>query len=230
MVKYRISAVVLAGGGSKRMGRNKALLKIGDKRMIQMVVEVLQGLFDEVLLVTRNPSTFYMLDDVKFVMDAIDTRKKNSLIGLYSGLLEARNEFIFIVPCDMPFLNIKLIKHMVETLDGEDVRVPMVGPHFQPLHGLYRKTCLPYIKNQLDEENYKIIDFYDHVLVRPVCETEIRRIDPGLNGFVNINTQSDYEQAKAKWLLDRSMQVNKTNKGKRSEKQNETRRSNDILQ
>lgn len=230
MVKYKVSAVVLAGGSSTRMGRNKALLKLGDKRMVQMIVETLQDLFDEVLLVTRTPSTFHMLDDVRFVMDAIDTPEKNSLIGLYSGLLEAKNEYIFIVPCDMPFLNRKLIQHMVETLDGEDAKVPMIGSHFEPLHALYRKTCLPFIESQIKNKHYKIADFYDHVLVRPVCETEIRRLDPGMNGFININTEAEYEKAKAKWLLDRSVKTKNATKEGRSEHFNETRRSNDILQ
>lgn len=230
MVKHRISAVVLAGGGSTRMGKNKALLRIGDKQIIQMIVEVLQDLFDEILLVTRNPSTFHMLDDVRFVVDEIDTPKKNSLIGLYSGLLNASHDYIFIVPCDMPFLNREFITHMVETLDGEDVKVPMIGSHFQPLHALYRKTCLPFIKKQLDEEHYKIVDFYDHVLVRPVCETQIKQLDPGLRGFTNINTESEYQQAKLRWALDYPTQRKETKKRQRRAKQNETRRSNDILQ
>lgn len=230
MLRHKVSAVVLAGGNSKRMGRNKALLRIGEKKMIQIVVETLEPLFDEVLLVTRNPSSFYMLDNVKFVTDVLDTEKKNSLVGLYSGLLKANNEYAFIVPCDMPFLSNALIAHMIESLDGEDVRIPMIGSYFEPLHAIYRKTCLPYISDQLRDENYKITAFYDHVLVRPVSETHIRKIDPHLSSFTNVNTEAEYLNAKARWALEKDITVKQQKHVKRSEKKNEKRRPDDILQ
>ncbi len=199
MIKEKITAVVLAGGASKRMGRSKAQLPVGDKRMIEWVVKAVNCLFDETLVVTHHPQSFPMLENVRMVQDLIVAEKRSSLIGLYTGLYHATNDTIFVVPCDMPFLNRKLIEHMIRMLDGEDIRVPLIGQHFQPLHAFYRKSCLPFMRQSIDAENYKIIRFYDEVLVRTVDEATVRQYDPDLNCFMNVNNSQDYDQVQAVW-------------------------------
>ncbi len=199
MMKHRITGVVLAGGASKRMGRSKALLPLGNKRMIEWIVKALSSLFDEVIVVTRQPQTLPMLEDVRFIQDIDASSARNSLVGLYTGLLNATNDRIFVVPCDMPLLNRGIIEHMISLLDSEDALVPMIGPHYQPLHAFYRKSCLPFIRTYIDNNQYKIIQFYDDVLVRTVGEEVLRHYDPELNVFLNVNNEEEYGKVADAW-------------------------------
>ena len=199
MMKHRITGVILAGGASRRMGRSKALLPLGNRRMIEWIVLALDTLFDEIIVVTHHPQSMLMLENVRFVQDAVKTDDRNSLVGLYTGLLHASNDTIFVVPCDMPMLNRSVIEHMISVLDGEDVRVPLMGKHFQPLHAFYRKNCLPHMRRYLVECRYKVVNFYEDVLVRTVDEKALRTYDPELLSFMNVNNQEDYQHMIRLW-------------------------------
>jgi len=185
----KVTAIVLAGGNSTRMGQNKALLKIGSKTLIEIMVEKLIDLFHEIIVVTNNPEDYPMLKNVRFEKDSIETPVKNSMVGIYTGLLKSSNAHAFVVPCDMPFLNMHLVKYMLTELGEEDILVPFLEGHYEPLHAIYNKTCLSFIKDMLDVGNYKIINLYDYVNTVKVNEKEIRIIDPQLRSFMNINTK-----------------------------------------
>jgi len=81
-----------------------------------------------------------MLRNVRFVSDCVDTEEKNSLIGLYSGLKQSDTPYIFVTGCDMPFINIELIKYMVNLLQDEDIIVPFVDGYYEPLYALYKNS------------------------------------------------------------------------------------------
>ncbi|QUH20634.1 molybdenum cofactor guanylyltransferase [Alkaliphilus sp. B6464] len=185
----KVTALVLAGGNSTRMGQNKALLKIGSKSLIEIVVEKLQNLFDEIIVVTNSPENYPMLKNIRFEKDCIVTPVKNSLVGIYTGLLKSSNDHVFVVACDMPFLNMDLVQHMLSELGNEDVLVPFLEGHYEPLHAIYNKRCLYNIKHMIDIGNYKIINLYDDVKTIKVNEKKIRRLDPQLKSFMNINTK-----------------------------------------
>jgi len=189
----KVTAIVLAGGNSTRMGRNKALLKIDNKTLIEIVVEKLQDLFDEIIVVTNNPENYPMLKNVRFEKDCIDTPVKNSLVGIYTGLLKSSNDHVFVVACDMPLLNMDLVKHMLNELGNEDILVPFLEGHYEPLHAIYNKICLANIRHMLDIGNYKIINLYDDVKTIYVNEKKIRSIDPQLTSFMNINTKDIFD-------------------------------------
>lgn len=192
----KVSAIVLAGGNSTRMGQNKALLKFGSKTLVELVVNKLRNLFAEIIIVTNYAESYPMLKSVRFEKDCINTPVKNSLVGIYTGLLKSTNEYAFVVACDMPFLNEDLIKYMLAKLDKQDICVPYLQEHYQPLHAVYNKTCLEPIKNLLEIGDYKIINFYGDVNVVRIYEDEIIKIDPDLKSFMNVNTIDLYENLK----------------------------------
>jgi len=115
--------------------------------------------------------------------------------------LHASNDTAFVVPCDMPLLNRGIIEHMIQLLDGEDVRVPMTGPHLQPLHAFYGKSCLPFMQRALGQRQYKLTAFYDDLLVRTVDEKSLRYYDPELISFTNVNGPEKYEEICRKWPI-----------------------------
>lgn len=203
MEKKLVSAIVLAGGGSKRMGRNKALLKLGKKTMIETIVDTLKPLFNEIIVVTNNPEEYSMLKNVRFIPDCMEIKEKNSLIGLYSGVLASKNHFTFVVPCDMPLLNPSFIQYMLENLGDEDIMIPYLKGHYQPLHAIYGKGCLKPIKLLLEKENYKIINFFNDVVVTKIEKDIVKKFDPHFKSFLNINTDEEYKTLKTNILFSR---------------------------
>ncbi|HZX21281.1 MAG TPA: molybdenum cofactor guanylyltransferase [Clostridia bacterium] len=212
----RVTAVVLAGGGSTRMGQDKALLKLGNKTMIERVVAPLQGIFKNVLVVTNEPEKYNMLKNIKFVEDCVKTKEKSSLIGLYSGLKQSETSHIFAIGCDMPFVNTEFIKYMVNLLKDEDVMVPFCNnglvehttdlpknedttvlptkEYYQPLHAIYGKGCIPGFRELLEEGCYKITSIFKNVNTKKITEEEIKRFDSCMLCFKNINTYEEYLQ------------------------------------
>ncbi len=179
------------------MGKNKALLKIDNQKIIEIMVQKLERIFDQTVYIVTNQSELYdFLENVIFVEDLVNVDKKNSLVGLYSGLAQIPTDYGFFLPCDMPFVNEGLINYLTGLSKDYDVVVPKIKEYYQPLHGIYHKNCLSPIKHMIDREHYKIIDFFPKVKVGTVGEEIIHRFDPEETSFFNINNKEDYERAK----------------------------------
>lgn len=193
-----ISATVLAGGDSKRMKRDKALMRLGPDVMIVKVVESLRELFDDIVIVTNTPKVYApLLDGVSFTKDIINTPQKNSLVGLYTGLKVSKTPYTFVVACDMPFLNSSLIKFMIENIIDEDIIIPLLGKYYEPLHAIYHKNCLNYIEYLLNTHQYSIkkLIYSGKFTVKTIGEDIIKKYDPRELSFLNINTPDEYIKA-----------------------------------
>ena len=182
-----LGGVVLAGGESRRMGRIKALLPIGGATLIETVIARLRESCPEVLVVTNTPEQFGDLG-VRMVPDALPGRQ--SLVGIYTGILHMRGP-AFVCGCDMPFLHPPLIRHLGALADGVDVVIPRLHGEYEPLHAVYTPACLEPIRRCV-ERHGRNTGFLDEVRVRVVEVEEIRRFDPELRSFVNVNTPQDY--------------------------------------
>jgi molybdopterin-guanine dinucleotide biosynthesis protein A len=190
---------VLAGGKSRRFGRNKSIERFQGERLIERQVRTLRSLFPEVMIVTNTPELYLDLD-VTIVQDIIPER--GPLGGIYTGLLFAQGESIFVTAVDMPFLQPAVICRMVELFRGHEVVIPRLGDYLEPLHGIYSPRCLAPIKRMLDREELQVIRFFPSVKIAYLDEEEIRRLDPEGLSFFNINTPED--MAKAMEILGRA--------------------------
>jgi len=140
------------------MKKNKALLKIGKKQVIKLIIEKLKIVFDNVLII-GNSSLNHQFLGVRIVEDAVSG--KGPLGGIYTGLLVSKSEYNFICGCDMPFLNVDLLRFMVsETTDENDIVIPVVKGFVEPLHAIYSKRCLPAIKPHLEVKDLKVKSFF----------------------------------------------------------------------
>lgn len=184
--------VILAGGESRRFGRDKALVILGKKRLIEYGLDLLRSIFEEVLIIANQPRQFQFLD-VPIACDVI--RGAGSLGGVLTGLIHAKAEKCFIVACDMPFLNPSFIRSLVDRADRYDVVVPVVKGEPEPLHAVYSKRCIGPIAKRILEKDYRIINFYTRVTTLQVKEEEWLHLDPERLSFLNINTPSDFEDA-----------------------------------
>jgi molybdopterin-guanine dinucleotide biosynthesis protein A len=179
-----VSGLILAGGESSRYGKNKALVHINGIPLIQRVSRVMQTLFQEVILITNTPDEYSFLN-LPMYEDII--KGLGPLGGLFTGLTMMANDAGFLVGCDMPFLNRELIRHIVGIRDNCDVIVPKISGLMEPLHALYSKGCLPYLRKLIDSRKYQIFQFFSEVSVKYVDESFIRRFDPEIRCFYNIN-------------------------------------------
>ncbi len=187
-----MTGMILAGGENRRMGRDKAFLELGGRPVIELVLEVFRELFGRIIVVTNTPER-YRPYDVEVIQDALDLRCP--LTGIYSGLLASRDDLHFVAACDMPFLNGRLISHLLQTADTHDAVVPLVNGLPEPLHAVYRRRIAPVIGDQLRRGERKISRLFDVVDVRYATDEEVARFDPQRRSFRNLNTPADYKEA-----------------------------------
>lgn len=188
-----ISGIILAGGKSRRMGVNKALLTIGGQPLIRRVADVVAQVADELIVVADQPGLYAHLG-VRVVGDLLPGR--GALGGMYSGLRTARHFHCLVVACDMPFLNLNLLRYMVTCAPAWDVVIPCLDGWLEPLHALYSKACMGSIEKLLSEGNLKIIDLLPEVRVRYLEQEEIELFDRRYLCFTNVNTPAELNRTR----------------------------------
>ena len=194
MTRQPLTAIVLAGGRSRRMGTNKALLSLepGGPPVVQSVVDTLGTVADEVLLSASDPAPYAFLD-LSTVPDMYpDT---GPLGGIYSGLLAAQHQFSLVVACDMPFLSPELLRYMASLPREYDVLVPRPEEP-EPTHAIYSRACLPWIEEQLRAGRYKITGWFDRARVRYLERDVLLQHDPELRSFFDTDTPEEWELAR----------------------------------
>jgi molybdopterin-guanine dinucleotide biosynthesis protein A len=190
----KTSAVVLAGGQSSRLGQDKSFLVLDGLPLIAAVVKKLSRLSDDLVVVTNDPERYELLGmPARLVPD--ERPGEGSLMGIYSGLKAARHPRALAVACDMPFLNLPLLRYMLPLAEGHDIVIPRIDGYLEPLHAIYGKACLPAMARLLAEGRRQIIAFFPSVRVRYVDTDEVDRFDPHRLSFVNVNTPGDWERA-----------------------------------
>ncbi len=188
-----MTAVILAGGKSSRMGSNKAFLKLKDKTFIERQIELLREIFDEILISANTPSEYEYLNLPVF-KDIYP--EKGPLGGIYTSLINSSSTSTFMLACDMPFVESGLIKYLKELTKEYDVVVPKSERGLEPLHAFYSKNCIEPIKRELDSNNLRIISFFPHVNVKIVEMDSLIASDSIKNSIKNLNTKDEYEGIK----------------------------------
>lgn len=189
------SLAIIAGGQSRRMGRDKAFVELGGSTLIERVIQRSADLGQaETILITNKPADFAYLG-LPMYRDALPG--KGSLGGIYTALIQAKSPAVLVLACDMPFVNADLLRFMIAQLDADvDIVVPRVDGYPQALHAIYRKTCIEPIRAQLEANRLKIIRFYDQMRVRTLDEAEYAEFDAAGRMFANLNTPAELEDAR----------------------------------
>jgi len=190
-----ITGLVLGGGQSRRMGRDKRYLEWEGESFVDRICKIMKSLFGEVLLVNAQDDYDCSHLPVRIVTDKIPG--KGSLGGLYTGLMESKNYLNFAVACDMPFLNQGSIVCCCSQ-PPSDVVIVKLSSGLQPLHGRYSKDCLPVIEKMISNNELKIQHLINHssLSVQILEEKLFDHFDPQRLSFMNINTPADFEFAR----------------------------------
>ena len=212
-----VTGVILAGGKSRRMGENKALMRLGDDSLIGHVIRCLHDVTDELLLVTNSPTEYAHLD-VPMHGDILPDA--GALGGVYTGVTHASHDAILCVACDSPFLEPKLLSYLVTVLGEYDAVIPytyssrqtpfcrnkdigVTNPSYgddtqitlQTLCAAYSKRCLSIIELMLRESELRVYALQERAHIKRVSPEVWREFDPEGMSFFNINTPEDFERA-----------------------------------
>lgn len=192
-----VTGVLLAGGKSRRMGKDKRYLLVGERTLLERSLEILQTVFRQVVVVIAQDSASLESVASPVVRDLIPDC--GSLGGLYTGLKQASTEHVFVVACDMPFLSPLVIRHFVNLRMQADIVMAKLANGLHPMHAVYGKACLPHLEQMIKVRNLKIQDLASESALRVhfVTATDLAAIDPTARSFYNVNTLTDLEAARA---------------------------------
>jgi len=193
-----IACSILAGGKCSRMGgENKAFLRIDNNNILELAINVLDQIFDEIIIVTNSPDEFSSFKDkCEIITDVL--KDKGPLGGIYSALLYTKQEALFVVPCDMPYLNTKLIQKEISTFSKSncDALVPRVGKYMEPIHSIFSKRIVNELYSFLNsDQKYYIRKFLNNIDVQ-YFNLEDSHFHNQV--FTNINTPEELERISEK--------------------------------
>jgi len=177
--------LVLAGGESRRMGRPKAWLEVGETNLLRWMVERLGPAFSEVMVSFAEPEQLEELVPYRLVFD----RKKAAgpLAGIEAGLTVARHEVVFAIACDMPYVPRGLAERAVAAARSCDAAMPRIDGRPEPVCAAYRRSSLPAVTAALDAGRFRAAELAERLDV-----TWLEGLDPDL--FRSLNTAADYER------------------------------------
>jgi molybdopterin-guanine dinucleotide biosynthesis protein A len=182
--------VVLAGGRGSRIGRDKALIKLGGCPLIERVVSRAARVFEKVIVSgpeRLKPKGFSVVQD--------EYQGMGPIAGILAGLLNAGTPWIMALPCDSPFISEEFMRGMAGLINDHEVVAPRAGGFYEPLHALYSRSLIPRFERSIKGGDSKIISLYKQARVFEVGPEIYGKWDPKGMAFFNINTEDDLRRA-----------------------------------
>lgn len=190
-----LTLAIQAGGESRRMGRDKGLIPFLGRPLIVRVIERLAPIANEIIVTTNKPDDYRFLG-LPLFPDLIPGR--GALGGLYTALSAASQPFTAVVACDMPFACPGLLAGLRDALiqTGDDLAIPHLEGGLEPFHAVYdRDACLPHVHAAIDADKWRVDAWFSKVKVNLFREEVLRRFDPDLRCFSNVNTPEELAEA-----------------------------------
>lgn len=191
-----VGGVVLCGGQSRRMGRNKATLPFGDEVMLIRVLRLLGRAVRPLVVVAASGQK---LPDLPAGTLLVYDREpdRGPLEGLFGGLSALRPlvEAAYVTACDVPLLQPALVRYLIAQLGSHDVVVPVEGTFYHPLAAVYRTHVVDQIATLLAHDQLRPRELFEHVSTHRLDVEALRAVDPQLQSLMNLNRPGDYEQA-----------------------------------
>lgn len=200
-VQAPLAGVVLAGGRSRRLGRNKAFLPFGGRPLLHIVCERVARVCPQVVVAA---SARGMRGEAPAGVEVARDEKpgQGPLAGMQTGLRAAAFDYALVVACDMPFLSPSLLQYMADLPRDYQALVPEWQGRRHPLHAIYSRTCLPLIDALLQEGRRSVEELLVRVSVRLLPEGEIRPWDAAGLSLFNLNDAQDLEEAQRRWAFE----------------------------
>lgn len=185
--------VVLAGGQSRRFGSPKLFTKWGDATFFEKALKTIAPYSDALVAVVRNEEIEkleqYHSHSVELISDVEAFKGKGPLAGIYSAMMEVSGQYYLITPCDMPRMSSEMYGKWLDIALQQpeyDAVIPILNGKVYPLNGVYKRSCLSEIKENLDNENLKVLSLLKQKNTKYI---EVQKEEAYF--FENVNTQED---------------------------------------
>lgn len=187
------SAAILAGGRSSRMGSNKALERLNGVTVMQYILDRLRPQFQEILIVTNEPALFNRYPG-RVITDIYP--RKGPIAGIHAALSHISEKRLFLLSCDMPFVEAALIRHMLGLAADYDAVIPVVAGRIQPTAAVYQQSCLPLLTDCLENDKLKLTRIFGDLHTLYVEEAVLSAFGPVREMFFNINDPAALKKAR----------------------------------
>jgi molybdopterin-guanine dinucleotide biosynthesis protein A len=191
----RVGGVVLCGGKSSRMGAPKAWLQWGDETLLQRTVRVVSSVVQPVVVVAAEGQNLPALPAaVEIIRD--ERPHLGPLAGMLGGLsrlAELEIDAAYVSGCDAPLLSADAIRFVIGRLESHEIAVPLEGPFYHPLAGVYRMSLAPRIRELIESGERRPRTLIETSDTACITEAEYRTVDPGVSSLRNANTSEELE-------------------------------------
>ncbi len=186
------TAAILAGGQSRRMGRDKARLKLGSSTLLERVLTAVAPLDAHCMLIANDTDAFAHLQ-----LPIHPDLRPNSgpLGGLYTALTLAPSPTVLLLACDLPFITTPFLRFLLQELGTHQAVVPRGADGLQPMCAAYTHSCRTTIEEALDRGDLRISALFPKIDVRFLQPEQWQTFDPHQLLFTNLNTPEDYQRA-----------------------------------
>ena len=182
-----LTAIVLCGGRSTRMGRDKGALPFARETMLSHITATLRRIADDVIIVGRRDQAAATVHDA--------TDDLGPLSGIATGLAASKTDLNLVVACDMPLIRADVLRRLIAAIDDSDACVAMVEGHASALCGVYRSRIAGEAQSLLDSGERRVMRLLDRVKTKRVDAAVFRDIDPNLETFTSVDTPEQYRKA-----------------------------------
>ncbi|MEN6461603.1 MAG: molybdenum cofactor guanylyltransferase [Syntrophomonas sp.] len=187
------TGVIMAGGRSSRMKFNKAFAEIGSRPVINIIINKFINFFDETIIISNDPEQ-YATFNLPTYSDVYP--RLGPVSGIHSALYYASFDKVFVLGCDMPFMSMKLVEHMLDQLEDHEAAVPELDGYLQPISAAYSKKCLPVLTNCLNNNLLKLVLVFKELDTLKLKESELRRFGEIREMFFNVNDPEALNEAR----------------------------------
>jgi len=185
--KKEVTGIILAGGASSRMGKDKGLCEFNGKSLVSYAIEALLPICDTILISSNNTEDYH-----KFGFDVVVDEHKGigPIGGIYSSLSGSATNHNLVISCDTPFINTQLMEYVLANSNGYEIVVPEHGnSYIEPLAGYYSASVISIIEDSIKAKDFKLMNLFNKVKFKTIKVDSIP--DYSNNLFKNLNTPSD---------------------------------------
>lgn len=189
--KRKITAILLAGGKSSRMGTDKGIVEVNGVKMIESIILAVKPVVNEIIIIANNDHYDYLGYSV--YNDLI--KESGPLAGIYTGLFYSNTETNLVISCDVPFVNEGLLSYIVDNAGQCEVAVPVHNGKTEPLCAVYSKKCLDSFKNLITNKELKMHNVLNYFLTKQIFISEkLSFYNSKL--FTNVNSLNELSKLK----------------------------------
>ncbi len=176
------TAIILAGGNSSRMGEDKGLMLIKGKPMIKHVIDIVEGVVENIIIVSNNEE----YNQFGYTVLPDEIKGKGPLGGIYTGLLHSKTELNLVLSCDIPYVNANVLNLLISHSKGYDITIPTKDEVTHQLIGVFGSKCIISFKNAIDDNELKLINVFKKLKLNIVDANQFSE-----RLFTNVNQKDD---------------------------------------